>query len=642
MISGFEDFHFVRPLWLLGLLLVLVVLWMWLRHRRTSSWHDVVDADLLPHLLEGDHLGAGRNWFNILMLTLAWTAAILALAGPAWERIEQQVEVRRDALVVILDLSYSMATQDVPPSRIERARFKLIDLFKQRREGQTAFVVYAGDAHILVPFTDDTNTLTHLLPSLDPSLMPVPGSRVDLALETAQTLFESSQISRGRILLLTDGIDNESRFVDAVPPGHDLVVLGIGTKKGAPIPDTRYPQRGFLKDASGKLVLARLDESHVRAVVRSVGGTYQSLTADQSDLRRLLPDRWWEKAGHTERVQRTHDTFVEQGHWLLLFCLPVLLFLFRRGALASVAALTLPLILPLGLLMGTPATLAQSPSMQAAPTQPAAQPSNVPPPPERSLWDAFWWSGDQQGYRALEDRDPDEALAHLRSPHFRALAYALRQEWNKAGALWGQDESADGHYNRGNAQARQGDFLGALKAYHETLKIEPEMADALHNKALMEQLLAEQNQSQSSTDPSDGEQSEAQDQQQNSAQQGQQGDAEEQQAGGESQQQGIPEAGEEEANQSQISDAQQKQEQEQAQGQGQPQDDEAGQAMTSVGEAADEERIEDEEAYQSLQQWLRRIPDDPGGLLRRKFRYEAEQRARQRGYRRESDEEPIW
>lgn len=631
MISGLEELHFVRPLWLLGLLPVLGLLWMWVRRLDKSAWLDVIDPNLLPHLLEETRLSNGKSWFNIIMITLAWVAAILALAGPAWNRIEQEVAVRKDALVVVLDLSYSMATQDVPPSRIERARFKLIDLFKQRQEGQTAFIVYAGDTHVLVPFTDDTKTLIHMLPSLEPGLMPVPGSRVDLALEAAGQLLENSQIKRGRIILVTDDIDDESRFIDAVPAGHDLVVLGVGTKKGAPIPDLTQPRRGFLKDASGNLVLAQLDEDRVAGLVRSVGGIYQSLTSDESDLRRILPDRWWETNGNTDESQRTFDVFVEQGYWLLLLCVPIMLALFRRGVLIVLV------VLSFGALNSTGQALAQSTKVQA--------PVVAPPPPERNLWDSLWWSGDQQGYRALADNDPDTALKHLRSSPMRALAYYLKRQWGQAGSLWQNDDSAEGHYNRGNALAHQGNFRSAWNAYNQALGVEPKMEDALHNKALMERLLAEQTASQRSDGQSgEGEQNPEQSGQQQAGQgqPGSKGD-EQRQSDGEQRQASVPEPGDTQSEAGQMGEGEREQQQQQDRQQQEAisQGEASDQAQAAAG-VADQDSVEDEEAYRSLQQWLRRIPDDPGGLLRRKFRYETEQRARQRGRGRQIDEEKTW
>lgn len=618
MIAGFEDFHFLRPLWLLGLLPVLAAIWLWWKYRSQSGWYGVIDANLLPFLLETTGFQGNKRWLHFLVLLTAWVAVVLALAGPAWQRIAQDVQIRKDALVVLLDLSLSMAAQDVSPSRLARSKFKLIDLFKRRNEGQTALIVYAGEAHTVVPFTDDTNTLAHLLPSLSPDIMPVLGSRSDLALKAANQLFTDNQINRGRILLITDGIHNTDRFRQAVSDDHDLVVLAVGTAKGAPVPDVKNPNQGFLKDNSGNLVIAQLNHNKMRNFIKSLGGLYQPLTLNQSDLDAALPERWWLQNQNTKKDKRIYDAFTDQGHWLIIAALPALIGLFRRGFLAIALVLLLPLYLG-----GTASpAFAQTQKEQV-----------ISSPPQRNLWDRLWWSGDQQGFRALQDNDQDEALAHFQSTDWRAIAHHINQDYKEAESLFSADKSADSHYNRGNALARQGRFLDSLNAYTEALKLEPKMADAHANSALMKKLLAEQQQANRSAQEEGQPESSPSEEGQN-GQPGQEG-KESQQPSKKPGEQSLADAEKADGKQSEeeLSDKQATPKKPAEEADAPPEDEamlaEAGAPSTSE---------EDEEAKQSLQHWLKRIPDDPGGLLRRKFKYESEQKGRAR----RQSEEPAW
>lgn len=610
---GFEDFHFTRPLWLLALIPVLVILGLWLRYRSQSEWRSVIDARLLPFLLESVKLKQSNRWLHLLLLLIAWTAVVLALAGPAWQRLAQPVEIRRDALVVVLDLSLSMAVQDVSPSRLTRAKFKLTDLFERRTEGQTALIVYAGQPYTVVPFTDDTATLTHLLPSLSPDIMPVPGSRPDLALEMANQLLEDNRINRGRILFITDGIDDITRFGQAVSANHDLVVLAVGTARGAPVPDLNNPAKGFLQDAKGNLAIVQLDHNEMRSKVQSVGGLYYPLTLDRSDLEAVLPARWWLQDKQTAKTERSYDTSVEQGYWLIALALPVLLGLFRRGLLAVAFLCFLPL-------WSGPTALAQEAQKEQLPMK----------PPERNFWDRLWWSGDQQGFRALQDNELAQALDHFQSNDWRGTTHYLNGDYRKAEAWFDTDDSADGHYNRGNALAWQGRFLEALQAYTEALKLMPTMTDAQTNSELMKKLLADaqrENQSDSLKE-SPEKSSESQAGQQGQPQPGPSPEEENAE---------LTDAGQEKAETGQaVADGQQGG---QPAPEEEPDDEKAEEAQAGLAQSDTQSEVDEaEEARESLQQWLNRIPDDPGGLLRRKFKHEASQRARKR----QRPEEPIW
>ena len=605
---GFEEFHFLRPFWLLGLLPALGLMFKLYRHSTLSPWQTIIDDHLLPYLLTHDAKLAHSLWL-MLVLALAWIAAILALAGPVWQKIPQPLEVRQDALIVMLDLSYSMLAQDVKPSRFERARFKLTDLFNQRTEGQTALLVYAGAPHVVVPFTDDTNTLHNLLAALTPAIMPVPGSRVDLALIKANALFTENQITRGRILLITDGINKVSRFYNALSDNHDLVVLGVGTQEGAPIPNPKQGQ-GFLRDNNGNTVIATVVHQQLGDLIRRAGGVYSALTLDESDLERVLPDHWWEKVDEKDKAQTTereHNLFVEQGHWLVLICLPALLGLFRRGALITLALATL--LLPI---------LSLAPPAYAADMQASNSKSGVV-----KFWDNLWFTPEQQGYQLMQKDQPKEALKHFQRPDWRASAHYRAGNHPQAEKIWSREDTVVAHYNRGNALARQGNFQGALGAYEKALEKEKTNVDALANKGLMEKLLEQQQQSSQSDDKGDkGEQQQQSSQSDDKGdkgeqqQQSSQSDDESQQEGESPQQQAEntdddikKDAGEEEGDEKQIA---------QHQNDGDEKSDQ---------ENRDFQQLRGEQK-QELQQWLRRIPEDPGGLLRRKFQYEANQQER--------------
>lgn len=635
----FEVFHFLRPFWLLGLIPIALLVVLLLRARQAASgWRAIVDEALLPYLLEGEDTGEKGRQYRIwlaALLAAGWLAIVLALAGPVWERLPQPVEVRKNALVILFDLSFSMTAQDILPTRLDHAKFKLADVLARRKEGQTALVVYAGDAYTVVPFTDDPNTISNLLPALSPNIMPLPGSRADLALIEANRLFTDNKIVRGRVLLITDGIEPVARFRNVIPAEHDLAVIGVGTPEGAPIPDPRNPASGFLKNSSGHLVIVTLDHQATAQWIRQSGGVYSPLTLDDTDLDLVLPDSWWAEMGASETTEREYEIFIEQGHWLILLCLPMLLGLFRRNALAVLLVLVLPVISSQGVAGGAPAA-----------SEPRASQARQPPVDSNALaelWSRLWQSSEQKGVDLLEQNKPEQALAYLQSPDWRATAHYRQGDYEQAQDIWseGDDEGEDGNaedgnaenaYNKGNALAWQGNFDEALAAYESALEKQPEMEDALANRALMLELLGQTEQGQ----PGEGEEQDGESEQAE-GQQGQSGEGEEQQA----------QSGEGEEEQAQGADQMSEQSEEegsedsQAQSQETPEGDDS-EDQTSLARKDDENQDDEstEEEKQALQQWLRRIPDDPGGLLKRKFQHEAQQRQRERQSGRR--QENIW
>ncbi|MDH5298405.1 MAG: VWA domain-containing protein, partial [Desulfobulbaceae bacterium] len=182
------NFHFLRPLWLLAVLPGAGLFYaLWRRHGQGGQWQKVIDAALLPFLM-GRDLADNRSHRPLTALLAAWLLASVSLAGPTWEKLPQPVHKKQDALVLIQDLSLSLYAQDLAPDRLTRARHKLMDILAARTEGTTALIVYAGDAHVVCPLTDDTRTIAAMLPALSPELMPRYGSNIEEAVELALQL----------------------------------------------------------------------------------------------------------------------------------------------------------------------------------------------------------------------------------------------------------------------------------------------------------------------------------------------------------------------------------------------------------------------------------------------------------------------
>lgn len=603
------EFHFLRPLWLLALVpALLLVLRIWRRQQRGEHWTRLVDPALLPWLVEGS---AGRDLRLAAGLLLAgWTLACLALAGPAWERLPQVVHRQVDALAIVLDLSLSMYAEDEKPSRIARARHKLQDVLERRREGQTALVVYAGDAFTVTPFTDDSRTIANHVQALDPGIMPVPGSRPLAALERVAELVANAGLPTARVLLISDGIDaDRAPEMRAWSRRHDMPIdiLGVGSAEGAPVP---LPRGGFLKRRDGSIVIAGFDAGVAADLAGETGGRFAAIGVDDRDLDRLLDPGPLALPAATRASEREFDAWREEGPWLLLILLPLAALGYRRGWLGLVLVCAVSL-----------------------------------PEPARAIdWGGLLLNRDQQGHEAFEQEAWEDAAERFADPGWRASALYRAGRYDEAAAQWAAIDSPGAHYNRGNALARAGQLEEAIEAYERALGANPEFEDARHNRELLEQLMkqqeSQQQQSQSGQNQSPPDSGSTQDPGQGDSG-GQdssgRGDAAQQDGQRDDQAErepGDPTSASEPDSTSQSDDANGESGQDSiAQdppangdtpartGTGEPQDGERQEATTAGAEA-------DPEAQQAMEQWLRRIPDDPSALLRRKFQYQYEERRR--------------
>ena len=278
-----DDFHFLRPLWLIALPLGPVLAWgLWRRLHQGVQWREICDPQLLPHLLVTP--GAARRRWPYALLASALSLAAVALAGPAWERLEQPVYRTLNARALVLDLSRSMDATDYQPSRLTRARFKVVDILRRSRDRPVGLAVFAADGFIITPLTEDANTLISLLPAVDTDVMPAQGMTSDLGLKAAGQMLKRGGATRGEVILITDGVKGERVETEAanlLTAGFRVSVLAAGTPQGAPIP---VQGGGFYKELEGGIVVAMTDFERLRAVARAGGGRFAALSSDDSDI----------------------------------------------------------------------------------------------------------------------------------------------------------------------------------------------------------------------------------------------------------------------------------------------------------------------------------------------------------------------
>ncbi len=199
-----DDFHFLRPLWLLAVLPALAVWWgLWRQQDRAAAWRQVVDSHLLEHLIVGE--STRRRLRPIQLLLMIWIICTVALAGPAWRMEPSPFADDEAGLVVLLKVSGTMLASDVQPSRLERAKHKLRDLLELRKGSSTGLIVYSGSAHLVMPLTRDDRIVSAMVEDLTPELMPVDGDALVQALQLAEQVLAKSGVP-GSALIIADNV----------------------------------------------------------------------------------------------------------------------------------------------------------------------------------------------------------------------------------------------------------------------------------------------------------------------------------------------------------------------------------------------------------------------------------------------------
>ena len=648
---GLNDFHFLRPFWLLGLIPVIGFCWWYLKGRSSGGdWLDYCDAALLPHILIDRP--SKKRYGSLWILGLGGVLGVIALAGPAFERLPTPVFRNLSSLVILLDLSYGMDATDIKPSRIERARYKIEDLLRERKEGQTALIAYAGDAFVVTPLTDDGATIAAQLMALSPKIMPEQGARIDLGLrKAADLLFQAGQKS-GDILVVTAGIEVDTARSEAarlLGEGIRVSVLGVGTKDGAPIP---MPEGGFRKGSDGRMVVSRLEIKPLWDLAQAGGGVYRSLDAGSKDTEALLEFLDRKGQGPEDKGQKLQvDQWRDEGIWLL----PPLVFLaalgFQRGGLALILLVCL---IPL------------------------------PSPANAFEWQDLWWTKDQQAERALKGGDPKKAADLFGRLDWKAAAQYKAGDFKASEEVLQGIKTPQGLYNRGNALAQEGKLEEALKTYDEALSHLPGDDDTITNRKLVEEALKQQQQQKDKNqdkdkdkdkdgkkDPSDGskggkDQKSEQKDQKTDGQEGQKGDKDpsspkdpkenpskdqKDKEEGQEKHQDEPPQDPKDSKGSQGQDGSDQNQKDspppepKPNASPSPKDDQnprppeegAPKDESSPPSAPDQKKPQGpsegapkgSEEERAEAQWLRRIPDDPGGLLKRKFYYQYRLRQQQ-------------
>ncbi|RHW76983.1 VWA domain-containing protein [Colwellia sp. RSH04] len=314
-LTSLQHFHFLRPYWFLAFIAFIVILKLFAQRDDTLAvWRKVMSANILKKLtVEGNN----THWLSPQKLSLAISVPLcLVLMGPTWQQQPSPFSENNAPLIIALDVSETMEQNDIQPSRLLRAKQKILQLLELRGDTKTALIAYAGSAHTVMPITNDREMIRHFLDVLTPNLMPIKGKIPQTVLPLADSLLASSQVP-GTLLMIGDGATQETnqqftKFFNKQQ--HQLIVWAIG-----------QTEERLTTEPDNTLIAMQLPQ--LQALARAGDGRLVTMTHDQQDVKQV--NRYIEN--NLVIVDDKSRPWHDAGYPLVFLISFIFLFWFRKG-----------------------------------------------------------------------------------------------------------------------------------------------------------------------------------------------------------------------------------------------------------------------------------------------------------------------
>ena len=196
-------------------------------------------------------------------------------------------------LVFAIDVSTSMNSEDVKPSRLEKAKFEISQMIRQLKGDRISLIVFAGSSHMYLPLTTDYEAARLFLDQIDTNMIPTQGTALSSALQTGLSAFTEDESKYKVLVLVTDGEDHEGQAIDLASKASDrgmiIHTVGVGTESGSLIPVIgKNGIREYKRDNTGKLVTSILNENILNEIANAGNGTYVRFDNKPANFRSIM------------------------------------------------------------------------------------------------------------------------------------------------------------------------------------------------------------------------------------------------------------------------------------------------------------------------------------------------------------------
>src|SRR5437879_2148606 len=283
---------FGAPEWLWGLLLIplLIALFVRAERRGLRRLQEFVSARLLPQL--AGTVNRPRRLVKFALQLLGLSLAVVSLAQPRWGYTFQDVKRKGLDLLIAVDTSRSMLSNDVQPNRLDRVKLAVQDLINELQGDRIGLIAFAGRAFLQAPLTIDYDAVVEAINDLDTKTIPEGGTNISSAITLATQSFGKSAMGNRALIIFTDGEELSGDAVktakEAADAGVRIFTVGVGTPQGSLIPVTGDDgQTGFVKDSSGQVVKSKLDDKRLGEIAQATGGFYLHLENGPSSMQQI-------------------------------------------------------------------------------------------------------------------------------------------------------------------------------------------------------------------------------------------------------------------------------------------------------------------------------------------------------------------
>ena len=311
---------------LLCLIIPLAAFLIWSYKKKKQLIEVFLGKSLVSRLL--DPLAWKRVKIDNMLIIFAVVFLILALSQPRWGYYWKDLEQKGVDIVIALDVSSSMLAQDIKPNRLERAKYKIMDLLNMLEGDRVGLVAFAGTSYLQCPLTLDYSATRIFLNAIDTELIPVPGTAIGHAIRTSVKAFNTQDTRSRAIILITDGEDHTGDAIQSANWAKEhktkIFAIGIGNNIGAPIPDPKPGASGFKKDKDGEVILTKLDEPTLKQMALQTGGSYVRSVSGDMDLQKLYRENIKHKVKSKEIKTERKRVWKERFQWMIfaaLLCL---------------------------------------------------------------------------------------------------------------------------------------------------------------------------------------------------------------------------------------------------------------------------------------------------------------------------------
>ncbi len=457
--TWWQDFHFLRPYWLLALVIPVLLFGMIMGKTYVqSAWSKVCDKNLLDFLLVK---GSGQKG-NYLKYSMPFSALflVIALAGPTWMKKDNPALSMDNPVMILLNMSGEMWNKDVSPNRISRAKYVVKDLTSTLKNTESGLIVYSREPFVITPLTEDGAIIDNLLPALEMNIMPQDGDRLDRAVDLATERMKNVGFSNGNIIVLTSNIGERFDKVlesaaKASHEGFDVNIINMNS----------------------------VENDKLKMVANKGNGVYLRYNQSLSSLIDKINDITMKEIKQSQNMQ---TVWTDSGWYFLWFPLILLLGYFRRGLI---------FLFILGMFEAYSNTASAN----------------------------WFLNNNQQGLKNFEKQNYDVAADKFTDQRWKGAALYKKGDYAAAYESFSKKDDAVALYNQGNALAKMGKIDEAIKKYEEALQKKQKFPDAKFNlEYLKKQKQQQQKQQSQQKDKKQNEQQNEKNTQQNAEQNEQQ------------------------------------------------------------------------------------------------------------------------